>query len=67
MHATGLYTDQLGYNYFKIKNSWGSGNDCQGYLYCSMPYFRHKTINIYLHKNALPKELAKKLGITQTN
>ena len=67
MHATGLYTDQLGYNYFKIKNSWGSGNDCQGYLYCSMPYFRYKTINIYLHKNALPKELAKKLGITQTN
>ncbi len=65
MHATGLYKDQLGNTYFKIKNSWGTDNFCGGYLYCSMSYFRYKTINIYVHKNALPKDLAKKLGITQ--
>jgi bleomycin hydrolase len=65
MHATALVTDQNGKKYFRIKNSWGTQNDCAGYLYCSMPYFRYKTINIYLHKNALPKDLAKKLGIIQ--
>ncbi len=65
MHATALMVDQLGNKYFKIKNSWGTGNDCAGYLYCSMNYFRYKTLNIYVHKNALPKELAKKLGISQ--
>jgi bleomycin hydrolase len=65
MHATALVTDQNGNKYFRIKNSWGTQNDCGGYLYCSMPYFRYKTINIYIHKNTLPKELAKKLGIVQ--
>ncbi len=65
MHATGLVSDQNGNFYFKIKNSWGTLNDCAGYLYCSMSYFRYKTINIYIHKNALPKDLAKKLGIVQ--
>lgn len=65
MHATGIYNDQLGNAYFKIKNSWGTENYCGGYLYCSMAYFKYKTINIYLHKNALPKDIAKKLGIIQ--
>lgn len=65
MHATGLVQDQNGKFYFKIKNSWGTENDCGGYLYCSMSYFRYKTINIYIHKNALPKDLAKRLGIVQ--
>jgi bleomycin hydrolase len=63
MHATGLVKDQNGNTYFKIKNSWGTGNDCGGYLYCSMPYFRYKTLNIFIHKNAIPKDIAKKLGI----
>jgi bleomycin hydrolase len=65
MHATGLVVDQNGKKYFKIKNSWGTDNDCGGYLYCSPSYFRYKTLNIFIHKNALPKELAKKLNIIQ--
>ncbi|MES2618804.1 MAG: C1 family peptidase [Bacteroidota bacterium] len=63
MHATAIVVDQNGNKYFKIKNSWGTGNDCAGYLYCSMPYFRYKTLNIYIHKSALPKDIAKKLGL----
>lgn len=63
MHATAIVMDQNGNKYFKIKNSWGTGNDCAGYLYCSMPYFRYKTLNIYIHKSALPKDIAKKLGL----
>lgn len=65
MHATGIVMDQNGKKYFKIKNSWGTDNDCGGYLYCSPSYFRYKTLNIYIHKSALPKDLAKKLNITQ--
>lgn len=65
MHATGIVIDQNGKKYFKIKNSWGTDNDCGGYLYCSPAYFRYKTLNIYIHKSALPKELAKKLNISQ--
>lgn len=62
MHVTGLVEDQNGTPYFKVKNSWGKSNDCQGFLYASMPYVAYKTINILIHKNALPKSLLKTLS-----
>jgi len=46
-----------------VKNSWGMGNYPKGYLYVSESYFRLKTINIYLHKEGIPQELRKKIGI----
>jgi bleomycin hydrolase len=64
MHITGLYKDQNGTKYFKVKNSWGTSyNDCVGYFYASFPYVRYKTMNILIHKDALPKDIKKKLGI----
>lgn len=64
MHAVGLYSDQNGTKYLLIKNSWGTKhNDCDGYFYASESYFKYKTINIYLHKDALSKDMKKKLGI----
>lgn len=64
MHAVGLYKDQKGTKYLLIKNSWGTtNNDCDGYFYASEAYFKYKTINIYLHKDALSKDMKKKLGI----
>jgi len=63
MHITGLLTDQNGTRYFKVKNSWGSGNHCEGYLYVSEAYFRHKTISIMLHENGIEKKLKEKLEI----
>ncbi|MFT5820333.1 MAG: bleomycin hydrolase [Crocinitomix sp.] len=63
MHAVGLYKDQKGTKYLLIKNSWGTKNDCDGYFYASEAYFKNKTINIYLHKDGLSKDLKKKLNL----
>jgi bleomycin hydrolase len=63
MHIVGLYTDQNGVRYFLVKNSWGTDNLPQGYIYVSESYFRLKTINVYLHKDALTKDLRAKLKL----
>lgn len=63
MHIVGLYKDQNGTKYFLVKNSWGTGNYPEGYLYVSESYFKWKTINIYLHKDGLSKAMKKKLGL----
>lgn len=63
MHAVGLYKDQKGTKYILIKNSWGTSNFCDGYMYISEAFFKYKTINIYLHKNAISSDLKKKLKI----
>jgi bleomycin hydrolase len=63
MHIVGMYKDQNGTRFFLVKNSWGTENLPQGYLYVSENYFRLKTINIYLHKDALNKDVRSKLKI----
>ena len=63
MHIVGLYTDQNGTRYFLVKNSWGTGNYPKGYLYVSENYFKFKTINVYLHKDALSTDIKTNLGL----
>jgi bleomycin hydrolase len=63
MHIVGLYTDQNGTKYFLVKNSWGTDNYPDGYLYVSEAYFKYKTINIYLHKDGIYPELKAKLNL----
>ncbi len=64
MHITGMLKDQIGNQYYDVKNSWGTkdlGNG--GHVYMSVSYFRMKSIAYTVHKDALNKDLKKKLGI----
>lgn len=63
MHIIGLAKDQNGAEYFIVKNSWNTDNPYGGYLYVSKPYFLYKTMNILVHKNAIPQDIRQKLGI----
>ncbi|MBM3399329.1 MAG: hypothetical protein FJY15_02035 [Bacteroidetes bacterium] len=63
MISNKLLTDQNGTRYFKVKNSWGSGNNCGGYLYVSEAYFRLKTISIMLHRQGIDKKTKERLGL----
>ena len=59
----GKAKDQLGNNYFVVKNSWGVTGNYDGTFYASEAFVRYKTMNIVLHKDALPKHIKKALGI----
>lgn len=60
MVIEGIATDQEGNRYYKVKNSWDTNQLYGGYFYVSVPYFLDKTISITVHKDAIPKDIAKK-------
>lgn len=63
MVIVGKAVDQKGNRYFKVQNSWDTNQLYHGFFYVSEAYFLAKTMNIYLHKDAVPAKIAKKIGL----
>ena len=59
----GTAKDQMGNEYFMVKNSWGDYGEYHGMFSASKAFVRYKTMNFIVHKDALPKDIKKKLGI----
>lgn len=59
MQIVGKAKDQNNKTYYIVKNSWGTGNDHQGYLYVTKNYILLKTNSLYLNKEAVPNGILK--------
>ncbi|MDR3236390.1 MAG: aminopeptidase [Prevotellaceae bacterium] len=59
----GIAQDQYGTKYYMVKNSWGETGTYKGLWYASETFVKYKTMNVIVHKNALPKAIKAKLGI----
>ena len=63
MQIFGIAKDQNGTLYYMVKNSWGESGKYKGIWYVSENFVAGKTMDIMVHKDALSKDLKKKLGI----
>ncbi|MBD5215198.1 MAG: aminopeptidase [Bacteroidales bacterium] len=63
MEIVGTAVDQNGNRYYKVKNSWNTNQVYDGFFYVSEPYVLAKTIDILVHRDAIPKDIAKKLKL----
>jgi len=63
----GLAKDQTGKEYFMVKNSWGTTRGYEGIWYASKAFVAYKTMNILIHKDAIPKDILKKLQKYRSN
>ena len=63
MHIYGLAKDQNGKEYYMVKNSWGETGDYKGIWYMTKAFVAANTMDFLVNKNAVPKDIRKKLGI----
>lgn len=63
MLIMGTATDQADNRYYKVQNSWNVLPPYDGFWYFSRPFVAYKTTSIMVNKQALPKEIARKLGL----
>lgn len=63
MQIFGIAKDQNGKEYYMVKNSWGKYGDYDGIWYMTKNFVAYKTMDFMVNKNAVPKDIRKKLGI----
>ncbi len=63
MQIYGIARDQKGTEYYMVKNSWGEAGTYKGIWYASKAFVRYKTMNIIVHKDAIPAEIREKLNL----
>jgi len=63
MHLCGIAKDQTGKKYFMEKNSWGIRGEYKGFSYMSEEFMKLRTMSIMVHKDAVPREIARKIRI----
>jgi len=63
MHIFGLAKDQNGKEYYMVKNSWGEAGEYKGVWYMTKAFIAANTMDYLVNKNAIPKDIRKKLGI----
>jgi len=64
MQIFGIAKDQNGKEYYMVKNSWGTTrSDYKGIWYISKAFMAYKTNDVLVHKDAIPKDIRKKMGI----
>ncbi|MBR5821433.1 MAG: aminopeptidase [Alistipes sp.] len=59
----GIAKDQKGTEYYMVKNSWGAAGTYKGIWYASKAFVRYKTMNIIVHKDAIPEAIRAKLNL----
>ncbi|MDY6800787.1 MAG: C1 family peptidase [Bacteroidota bacterium] len=63
MHIVGVAKDQTGNKFYIVKNSWDVDNPYDGYIYMSEAFIKYKATDIMIHKDVVPKKIAKKLDL----
>ncbi len=61
----GIAKDQTGRKYYMVKNSWGTAGDYKGIWYMSENFIVAKTMDFMVNKNAIPKDILKKMQKAQ--
>jgi bleomycin hydrolase len=62
MHIIGIAKNGEGKKFYIVKNSYGTKDGpYNGYIYMSEAYLKMQTVSIVLNKNALPKEIRKRM------
>ncbi|MCB0532259.1 MAG: aminopeptidase [Lewinellaceae bacterium] len=64
MHIAGIVNETNGGIYYRVKNSYGEASGRQGFVLVSEAYMRLNTLSLTLHKNALPKDISQRMGLT---
>ena len=59
----GIAKDQYGKEYYMVKNSWGETGDYKGIWYMTKNFIVANTMDFMINKNALPKDVRKKLNL----